>query len=47
MVRGTKAVGGRRGGFINRDIKSFRKGEKYYKGPYQQWVDYIEPWKEN
>ena len=29
--------------FSRAQIKSFRKGEKYYKGPYRQWVGYIDP----
>jgi hypothetical protein len=35
------------GGFRQRDIESFRKGEEYCEGPYRQWIGYTEPREEN
>ena len=35
------------GGYIQRDIRSFRKREEYCEGPCRQWVGYTEPREEN
>jgi len=34
-------------GFVQRDIRSFQKGEEYCEGPYRQWVGYTDPREES